>query len=306
MNRQRTRGRRIDGILPLDKPAGVTSNGILQRVKHLYQARKAGHTGSLDQMATGMLPICFGEATKMSGFLLDADKLYQATCKLGVTTNTGDAMGETVRERPVPDLDRDRVIAVLGAFTGTIEQVPPMHSALKHKGRRLYELVREGIEVERQPRPVTIFRLELLALRSDEIDIEVHCSKGTYIRTLAEDIGERLDCGAHVSALRRLGVGPFTADQMLDVDQIEQTYHAGGLEALDRLLLPLDSAVDNRPAVELAENVAYYLRQGQPVMVPNAPTEGWLRLYDHHRRFLGMGEILDDGRVAPRRLVRCA
>lgn len=306
MSRQQNRGRRIDGILPLDKPAGVTSNGILQQVKHLFQARKAGHTGSLDQMATGLLPICFGEATKMSGFLLDADKLYRATCKLGITTNTGDATGEILRQRSVEKLDTQQVQAVLDRFIGTTEQVPPMHSALKHKGRRLYELVREGVVVERQPRPITIYRLQLLALRDDELDIEVHCSKGTYIRTLAEDIGEQLGCGAHVSALHRLGVGPFTADQMLSVDSLQQTFDDGGLEALDRLLLPLDSAVDNRPAVELAENVAYYLRQGQPVMVPNAPTDGWLRLYDHQRRFLGMGEILDDGRVAPRRLVRCA
>lgn len=303
MSRQHKHGRHVHGILPLDKPSGVTSNGILQQVKRLYQARKAGHTGSLDQMATGLLPICFGEATKMSGFLLDADKLYRATCKLGIKTNTGDAAGEVIRQQPVPELSRDQVQAVLKRFNGPIEQVPPMHSALKHKGRRLYELVREGIEVERQPRPVTIHRLELLELRRDEIDIEVHCSKGTYIRTLAEDIGEQLGCGAHVSALHRLGAGPFTAEQMVTVEQVEQACQAGGLDALDKLLLPLDTAVADRPAVELAENVAYYLRQGQAVMVPNAPTHGWLRLYDHQRRFLGMGEILDDGRVTPRRLL---
>jgi tRNA pseudouridine55 synthase len=305
MSRVRSkRGRAVHGILPLDKPAGLTSNAALQQVKALYQARKAGHTGSLDQLATGMLPICFGEATKLSGFLLDADKHYRVTCQLGVSTNTGDAAGEIVARAPVPALASGQVRAVLAEFTGEIEQVPPMHSALKHQGRRLYQLARAGLEVERRPRPVTIHVLELLELASDRLELEVRCSKGTYIRTLAQDIGARLGCGAHVSGLRRLGAGPFTADQMISMEQLEAARAQGGVEALDKLLFPMDAALANKPRVELAEPVAFYLRQGQPVLVPHAPTRGRLRLYDDRGRFLGVGEVLDDGRIAPRRLLR--
>lgn len=304
MSRRRSRGRKINGILPLDKPAGISSNRALQQVKHLYQARKAGHTGSLDELATGMLPLCFGEATKVSAYLLDADKYYRTTCKLGVKTTTGDAAGETVSERPVPALQREPILAVLEKFRGPIEQVPPMHSALKHQGKRLYELARQGIEIERPARPVTIHAIDLIDFGEDWVEIDVRCSKGTYIRTLAEDIGELLGCGAHVSALRRLGAGPFTADQMVTMAQLESTLAEGGLAALDALLLPLDSALAGSPALELEQSLAYYLCQGQAVMVPNAPTSGWLRLYDDRQQFLGIGEVLDDGRIAPRRLLQ--
>lgn len=304
MSRRRERGRPVNGILPLDKPAGVTSNGALQIVKRLYQARKAGHTGSLDELATGLLPLCFGEATKVSAYLLDADKHYRATCQLGIKTTTADALGEVISERPVPDLTSASLAAVLSRFTGSIEQVPPMHSALKHRGKRLYELARAGVEVERPPRPVTIHALELVEQGSDWINLDVRCSKGTYIRTLAEDIGEQLGCGAHVSALRRLGAGPFTASQMVTVEQLNQALEEGGPQALDALLLPLDSALASSPAVELTSVLSHYLVQGQAIMVPNAPTAGWLRLYDENSEFLGIGEVLDDGRVAPRRLLR--
>lgn len=304
MSRRREHGRPIDGILPLDKPAGVTSNGALQQVKRLYQARKAGHTGSLDELATGLLPLCFGEATKVSSYLLEADKFYRAICRLGIKTSTADALGEVLLERPVPALSRERILATLADFTGAIAQTPPMHSALKHQGKRLYELARAGVEVERQPRTVTIYDLELIDFGADWIEIEVRCSKGTYIRTLAEDIGEQLGCGAHISALRRLGAGPFTAGQMVTVEQLNQTLETSGLEALDQFLLPLDSALASSPAVKLAAPLAHYLTQGQAVLVPNAPTSGWLRLYDDLGQFLGIGEILDDGRVAPKRLLR--
>jgi len=294
--------RRVNGILLLDKPSGLTSNAALQAVKKLYRARKAGHTGSLDPLATGLLPICFGEATKVSGFLLDADKDYRVTCRFGERTNTGDAEGKVLEQRPVEDLTEDRLRAVLQRFTGQIDQVPPMYSALKHKGERLYKLAREGVEIEREARQVTIHVLELLTLNPPLAEIRVHCSKGTYVRTLVEDIGEALGCGAHVAGLRRLGVGPFDDTQMIDMEAL-RAVAAGGEQALDRLLLPLESGLAQWPDVRLSGDAAFYLRQGQPVLVPKAPTAGLVRLYEGEGRFLGVGEILDDGRVAPRRLM---
>ena len=295
--------RRVNGILLLDKPAGLTSNAALQAVKKLYAARKAGHTGSLDPLATGLLPICFGEATKISGFLLDADKHYQVTCRLGVRTSTGDAEGEILEERSPDDLGERQVASALTGFSGDIEQVPPMYSALKHKGERLYKLARAGVEVEREPRRVTIHAIELLSFNAPFAEIRVHCSKGTYVRTLVEDIGEQLGCGAHVTALRRTGVGPFGEDGMYGLEQLEATAAEGGHHALDQLLLPIESGLAQWPGVSLSGDAAFYLRQGQPVLVPRAPTQGWVRLYEGESRFIGMGEILDDGRVAPRRLM---
>lgn len=295
--------RRVNGILLLDKPAGLTSNAALQTVKKLYAARKAGHTGSLDPLATGLLPLCFGEATKISGFLLDADKHYSVTCRFGIRTTTGDAEGEVVSERPVDGLTERRLNDVLADFSGEIEQVPPMYSALKHKGERLYKLAREGVEVEREPRAVTIHAIELISFSAPEAQIRVHCSKGTYVRTLVEDIGEQLGCGAHVAALRRTGVGPFGAEGMVTLETLESTVAGGGHHALDQLLLPIESGLAQWPGVNLSGDAAFYLRQGQPVLVPQAPTEGWVRLYEGETRFMGMGEILDDGRVAPRRLM---
>jgi tRNA pseudouridine55 synthase len=294
--------RRVNGILLLDKPSGLTSNAALQAVKKLYRARKAGHTGSLDPLATGLLPICFGEATKVSGFLLDADKDYRVTCKFGERTTTGDAEGEVLEQRPVEDLSEDRLREVMQGFLGDIEQIPPMYSALKHKGERLYKLAREGVEVEREPRQVTIHALELLTLTPPLAEIRVHCSKGTYVRTLVEDIGEALGCGAHVSGLRRLGVGPFDDSHMIDMEGL-QAVAAESEHALDQLLLPLESGLAQWPDVRLSSDAAFYLRQGQPVLVPKAPTAGLVRLYEGESRFLGVGEILDDGRVAPRRLM---
>jgi len=293
----------VNGILLLDKPTGLTSNAALQAVKQLYAARKAGHTGSLDPLATGLLPICFGEATKISGFLLDADKHYTVTCRFGVQTSTGDAEGEVISERPVDGLTKRQVAAALTGFAGEIEQIPPMYSALKHKGERLYKLAREGVEVEREPRAVTIHAIELLDCKLPEATIRVHCSKGTYVRTLVEDIGEQLGCGAHVAALRRTGVGPFNEAGMLTMTKLEAVAADGGHYALDQLLLPIESGLAHWPGVKLSSDAAFYLRQGQPVLVPQAPTEGWVRLYEGESQFLGMGEVLDDGRVAPRRLM---
>jgi tRNA pseudouridine55 synthase len=293
----------VNGILLLDKPAGIGSNDALQKAKSLFQARKAGHTGSLDRGASGLLPLCFGEATKFSSFLLGADKIYAATFRLGIVTTTGDSAGEVLERLPVPDLDEERLRRVLGRFTGEIQQVPPMYSALKHKGQRLYDLAYRGIEVEREPRPVTIHELELRSLSGDRFDVSITCSKGTYVRTLAEDIGRELGCGAHVESLRRTGVGPFRLSEAVALAELEEMAGSGEVQSLDRLLLDVDEVLRDIPAVQLVESAAFYLCQGQPVMVPHAPTTGRLRLYNEAREFLGIGEVLDDGRVAPRRLV---
>lgn len=300
MNRRR--GRKVDGILLLDKPVGVTSNDVLQRIKSLFRARKAGHTGNLDKPASGLLPICFGEATKVCTFLLDAPKRYRASLRLGKSTTTGDATGEVIKQEPVPHLSQRRVEQVLRKFTGVIEQVPPMYSAIKRNGQPLHKLARQGIVVEREARCVTIYRLALLDFDGQTLAIEVECSKGTYIRTLAEDIGQALGCGAHVGELRRVGVAGYHIDDAFTVESLEERSRTG-LESLDRLLAPMDSALADSPEVRLSEDAAYYVQNGQAVLVPHAPTEGLVRLYSKTLRFLGVGQVLDDGRIAPRRLV---
>jgi tRNA pseudouridine55 synthase len=238
----------------------------------------------------------------MSAFLLDADKIYVGTCKLGVRTSTADAEGEVIETRPVGELDREKVLAVLGRFTGEITQIPPMHSAIKYQGQPLYKLAHQGIEVERQPRTVNIYELTLLRLEGDELELHVHCSKGTYIRTLAEDIGAALGCGAHLSALRRTKAGPFNIDRAVTAEQVRAACGEGD-KALDALLLPMEEALSDWPMVKLTENAAFYLGQGQAVLIPQAPTQGWVRLFREGRGFIGVGNILDDGRVAPKRLV---
>jgi tRNA pseudouridine55 synthase len=304
MGRRRQHGRDVSGILLLDKPFGATSNEALQQAKRLFQARKAGHTGSLDPLADGLLPLCFGEATKLSAYLLDADKRYFVRVKLGVTTTTGDTEGEVLETRPVEGMTRERLESVVAGFVGQIAQLPPMYSALKHQGQRLYKLAREGIEVAREPRTVTIHAIDLGGLEGDEFEMDVRCSKGTYVRTLAEDIGAALGCGAHVIGLRRTGVGPYGMRDMVTMQQVEEAA-AQGADVIDALLLPLDSAVGHWPEVRLSQDAAYYLKLGQPVLVPRAPTSGLVRLYDAAGTFVGVGQIEDDGRVAPRRLI-CA
>ncbi|CAK0763669.1 tRNA pseudouridine(55) synthase [Gammaproteobacteria bacterium] len=314
MKRHHHRGRDVHGILLLDKPIGLTSNAALQEVKRLYRARKAGHTGSLDPLASGMLPLCLGEATKISGFLLDADKRYWAEFRLGVTTTTGDAHGEVLKTRPVGALDTDTVRAALARYTGQIEQIPPMHSAIKVQGRPLYTLAHQGITIERAARTITVYDFTLLSMEEERCTVHIHCSKGTYIRTLAEDVGEVLGVGAHVSALRRLAVGPFTNPE--STVTMERLRAAGeeGDAALESLLLPMDSALGQWPAVTLTSDSAFYMRQGQPVLVPRAPTSGLVRLYVRGKTpggagegevapFVGVGEVMDDGRIAPRRLI---
>ncbi|MEO6698671.1 MAG: tRNA pseudouridine(55) synthase TruB [Paraperlucidibaca sp.] len=311
MSKPRRPRRPIDGILLLDKPIGVTSNQILQWVKHRYQADKAGHTGSLDPLATGVLPICLGEATKYSHYLLDADKTYVTRLKLGEKTNTSDAEGEIIASGAVPALDANDIEAVLKQFRGDIMQVPSMFSALKRNGRPLYELARAGIEVEREARPVSIYKLSCEAIDLPYVELTVSCSKGTYIRNLVEDIGDVIGCGAHVVALRRTQAGPFDLSQSYTREQIAEA-EPQGFPALDTLLLPAWAGLADWPRVELSETSAYYLRHGNPVQANGLPRDGQSVLIFERQDdgqpdiFLGIGSQDDDGLLAPKRLVRVA
>lgn len=295
---------KIDGVLLLDKPANMTSNAALQTVKHLFNARKAGHTGSLDPLASGMLPICLGEATKFSQFLLEADKQYHVIAQLGIKTTTGDAEGEIIKQCAVPDISSQTLEEILSRFRGPISQIPSMFSALKHQGRPLYELARKGITIDRPARTVTIYELTLLEQTPDSLILNVRCSKGTYVRTLVEDIGEALGCGAHVAFLRRLSVGSYREDQMISLDNFKQRAAENNSAALSACLLPVDSAVMHWPELKVSEAALYYLSRGQPIIVPGAPTSGWIRLARQNGEFLGVGEVLDDGRITPRRLIQ--
>jgi len=299
----RSKRRDIDGVLIFDKPLGMTSNAALQKVRWLFNASKGGHTGSLDPLANGVLPLCLGEATKFSQYLLDADKTYVTEARLGMTTTTGDAEGDVLEIKPVAVSLVD-VEAVLPQFTGDILQVPPMYSALKHEGQPLYKLARAGETVERKPRSVTIQRLIILGLEGDRLRLEVSCTKGTYIRTLVEDIGAALGCGAHVSELRRIQAGPFGLGKSVTLETLEALHAEGGYLALDHLLLPSDSGLEDWPVVNLTEQTAYYLNHGQAVRVPGSPAFGMVRLLDQNGEFIGIGEMTDDARVAPKRLMR--
>ncbi|MEW6039307.1 MAG: tRNA pseudouridine(55) synthase TruB [Pseudomonadota bacterium] len=287
------------GVLLLDKNSGLTSNSALQRARRMLDMRKAGHTGSLDPLASGILPLCFNEATKLSGYLLDSDKRYRVVARLGATTNTGDADGEILSRSPVPVLDEPGLLALLAEFTGPILQVPPMFSALKHQGKRLYELARKGVEVEREARAVTIFGIELTGRGADYLELDVHCSKGTYIRTLVEDIGSALGCGAHVEVLRRTAVAGFSVDQAVTLDQLE----AMAPEARLDCLRPMDSMVPHWPAVSLDAETSRLFLNGRAVTVVDAPVGDLLRVYDHEHAFLGIGRSVGKGRLAPRRVV---
>lgn len=304
MNRQVKRKRRsVSGILILDKPRGFSSNGALQKVRWLLNADKGGHTGSLDPLATGVLPLCFGEATKFSRYLLDADKTYEAEIRLGVTTDTADAEGQVLETQPV-NVTTEDIERVLPQFRGDIMQVPPMYSALKKDGQPLYKLARAGEVVERKARPVHIASLEMLSLEDDMLRVRVSCSKGTYIRTLAEDMGAALGCGAHVAGLRRTAAGPFDLTRSVTLDELIALQEEQGSEALDEFLLPSDAGLLDWPLVELTEHTTYYWQNGQPVRSPGAPASGLVRVYSHKQEFIGVAEIDDDGLVAPRRLVR--
>ncbi len=295
--------RSVSGIIIFDKPYGFSSNGALQKVRWLLNSDKGGHTGSLDPLATGVLPLCFGEATKFSRYLLDADKVYEATMQLGVTTNTADAEGEVLETKPVNVTSAD-IEAALPQFRGVIQQVPPMYSALKKDGQPLYKLARAGITIDRPARTVTINRLELLSHDGDQARILVSCTKGTYIRSLVEDIGALLGCGAHVAQLRRTQAGPFDLTHAVTLEELEQAHEEGGAEALDAFMIPMDSGLLHWPSVEMTENGSFFWLNGQPVRAQNSPLEGMVRVYNHNQEFIGVGEMDDDGMVAPKRLIR--
>lgn len=309
---RKRKGRPVNGVLLLDKPAGVTSNYILQNMKRLYGAAKAGHTGALDPLATGMLPLCFGEATKFSQFLLEADKRYITTAKLGFKTASGDADGDVIEERPVGDISQVQVEQLLVEhFTGEITQTPSMFSALKHQGQPLYKLARQGITVPVKQRQVTIYEIHLLDLRDDELDLDIRCSKGTYIRSIVEDLGELLGCGAHVQALRRLETGPYKEAQMLTPEQVRALLPEGevneneletGHQLLDQVLLPPWSAVDTLPSIELDEEQTKIIRYGQRSDVKPEQQFTGIGCAFSNQEFIGLVEISDDGQLVARRL----
>ncbi|TNZ78040.1 tRNA pseudouridine(55) synthase TruB [Vibrio parahaemolyticus] len=306
---RRRKGRPINGVILLDKPTGISSNDALQKVKRIYFAEKAGHTGALDPLATGMLPICLGEATKFSQFLLDSDKRYRVIAKLGERTNTSDSDGEVVETRPV-DVTLEKLEACIEKFRGESDQVPSMFSALKYQGKPLYEYARKGIEVPRESRKITVYEIILHRFEGDEVEMEVHCSKGTYIRTIVDDLGEMLGCGAHVTMLRRTAVAKYPYEKMVTLEQLnellEQAHREeiAPRELLDPLLMPMDTAVEDLPEVNLIPELADMVQNGQPVQVLGAPEQGSLRLtMGEERLFIGVGEMNDDGKIAPKRLV---
>lgn len=300
--RPRVEWRDVDGILLLDKPIGMSSNQALQQARRLFRARKAGHTGSLDPLASGMLPLCFGSATKVSGYLLDSDKTYRATLALGERTSTGDAEGEVVERAEVPAIDDVRARDVLARFVGAYRQVPPMYSALKRDGRPLYELARAGVDVEREARDLTLFRLDLLSLAADRLEFEVHCSKGTYVRTLGEDIARALGTVGHLAALRRLSVAPFGV-AMHDFAVLEACEDEA---ARDRLLLGADAALASWPDVDLDAEGEFHLRHGRAAAC-SGPAGRQVRVYGPGRRFIALGRVRDDGAaVVPERLLAAA
>ncbi|MFM2596188.1 tRNA pseudouridine(55) synthase TruB [Vibrio harveyi] len=306
---RRRKGRPINGVILLDKPTGISSNDALQKVKRIYFAEKAGHTGALDPLATGMLPICLGEATKFSQFLLDSDKRYRVIAKLGERTDTSDSDGEVVEIRPI-DVNLEKLEACIDTFRGESDQVPSMFSALKYQGKPLYEYARKGIEVPRESRKITVYEIVLHRFEGDEVEMEVHCSKGTYIRTIVDDLGEMLGCGAHVTMLRRTGVAKYPYEKMVTLEQLnellEQAHRdeVAPKELLDPLLLPMDTAVEDLPEVNLNAELTNLVQHGMPVQVLGAPEGTPIRMTSGEEKlFIGVAEVNDDGKVAPKRLV---
>ncbi|MCU7799929.1 MAG: tRNA pseudouridine(55) synthase TruB [gamma proteobacterium symbiont of Lucinoma myriamae] len=325
---RRKKGRLVNGILVLDKPTGISSNGALQKVKRLYQAQKAGHTGSLDPLATGVLPICLGEATKVSHYLLDADKRYRAKCVLGSVTTTGDSDGDIIDTKPIPNLNKSQILDLLASFEGEQDQTPPMFSALKHNGRPLYEYARKGIEIERKSRRITLFEIKLLDFSTAKentdkpayIEIEVHCSKGTYIRTLCEDIGQAIGCGAYISALRRIDSGPFSLSQSITIEQLYEQFNPDDEldEAkqiqMDKLLLPTDTAIEQFPGIMLNEAQFKQIQHGMTInfdpasMTISSPVTSVMIQSDHYRLYfnntlIALAILNDDMHLKPKRLL---
>ena len=305
---RRGKGRSINGIVLLDKPTDISSNHALQRVKRIFFANKAGHTGALDPLATGMLPICLGEATKFSQFLLDSDKRYTVTATLGIRTTTSDSQGDVVDQREV-SVTQQQLDAAVDTFRGDIMQVPSMFSALKHKGQPLYKYAREGITIEREARPISVYEINQLRFEGNEVDLDIHVSKGTYIRTIVDDLGELLGCGAHVSVLRRTQVADYPYERMVTIDQLEALIEQSKesdispYDLLDPLLLDMDSAVKKYPEVNISDEMGDYVLHGQPVQVFGAPDNTIVRItVGEQHTFIGVGQMNDDGLIAPKRL----
>jgi len=298
---RRKKGRDIHGIVLLDKRQGISSNKALQEVKRLYNANKAGHTGSLDPLATGLLPVCLGEATKVSAFMLDDDKRYQTVIQLGVMTDTGDVDGVVIEEKAVPDITQQQLEKCLHSFVGEIEQVPPMYSALKHNGKKLYELAREGITVERKARKITIYGIENLGFSNNLLSLDVKCSKGTYIRTLAEDIGSYLGCGATVKELRRTAAGQFDLKDALTIEQLQALQHDTDLQSQ---LIAVDTPIQAIPAINISRSDKELVLQGQQISVSGEDVIlGLCRIY-YQQQFLGLGEMLMGAKIQPRKLFK--
>ncbi|MGZ8225926.1 MAG: tRNA pseudouridine(55) synthase TruB [Methylococcaceae bacterium] len=293
---KRKSGLDVHGIVLLDKRLGVSSNKALQEVRRLFNANKAGHTGSLDPLATGLLPLCFGEATKVSGIMLDDNKRYQVVVQLGIMTDTGDAEGAVIQIKPVPELSIEQIGRCLQRFTGEIDQVPPMYSALKHNGKKLYELAREGKSIERKARRINIYQLQLLDFTNHQLTLDVSCSKGTYIRSLAEDIGHHLGCGGTVITLRRVAAGQFSLTQAKTIEQLQ----AMDQNSLFNCLINVDKPLEAIPDVRLSEEQAVRIKYGQTISLEESLL-GMVRMY-HAEDFLGLGEMLLDGKLAPKKL----
>tara|TARA_R110001606_G_scaffold361754_5_gene515059 strand:+ start:60572 stop:61498 length:927 start_codon:yes stop_codon:yes gene_type:complete len=301
MGRRNKKGRDLTGIIIIDKPTGRSSNHVLQQVKRLFNANKAGHTGSLDPLATGVLPVCLGEATKVSSYLLDADKQYHVTCQLGVVTDSGDSDGVVISTSVIPEFTQQDVLALLPKFIGTLNQVPPMFSALKHQGQPLYKLARQGIEVERKARQITIYDIQLLAITADSFTLDVRCSKGTYIRTLVEDISHALGSAGHVTMLRRVAAAGYMEQQALTIEQLMASAE-NGLPALDELLLPSEDALPDWPSVVLSDYSVTAIRLGQAIKVEQTFERANVRLFDQQQQFIGLAEMTDAGMVQPKRV----
>ncbi len=306
MARRKKKGRDITGIVVVDKPTGHSSNHILQQVKRLFDANKAGHTGSLDPLASGVLPVCLGDATKLSGYLLDADKQYDVTCQLGITTDSGDADGTIVAEQEIPVFDETQLSSILADFIGEQDQVPPMFSALKHQGQPLYKLARQGIEIERKSRRITIYDIQLQHFDASSFTLSVRCSKGTYIRTLVEDISHALGTGGHVTMLRRTAVAGYTLSDSVSLDTLQATREQGALSDLDKQLSAAEDALPDWPSIKLDEAGCKQLSFGQSVQVEQTYQCANVRLFDPTMQFLGLGEMTPEGVVKPKRLFATA
>lgn len=297
---RKRKGRDIHGVLLLDKPTGLTSNDALQKVKRLFTAQKAGHTGALDPLATGMLPICFGESTKFSQYLLDSDKRYRVIARLGQRTDTSDSDGQIIAEKPVLITQMD-IEQALTHFRGDIMQVPTMFSALKHQGRPLYEYARQGITIEREARPITIYENRFIAFNDNQLELEIHCSKGTYIRTIIDDLGEMLGCGAHIIYLRRIHVSTYPAEKMVTLEYLQQ--HKDDIELLESLLLPVDSPVQDYPVMTLSFAQGTDILLGRTIEVnPLSSTPQIVRLYQQ-MDFIGVGQWIGNS-ISPKRLIQ--